>query len=49
MPVLQNNEFYCDHIGASDTDRQDVMAFSVGDKRCYKIARPRRALRDRWG
>jgi len=33
MPVLQNNEFYCAHIGASDTDQVDIMNFFVRDKR----------------
>ena len=31
MPLLQNNEFYCDHI--SDADRQDIMNFSARDER----------------
>ena len=33
MPLLQNNELYCDHIGAHETDRRDVLNFSVRDGR----------------
>ena len=33
MPLLQNDEFYCNHIGASDADGQDIMAFSTRDRR----------------
>ena len=33
MPVLQNETFYCDHLGASEGDRQDILSFSVRDER----------------
>ena len=33
MPLFQSNTLYCDHIGASDTDRQDIMNFSARDER----------------
>ena len=33
MPMLRNNIFYCDHLGASERDSQDVLDFSVGDRR----------------
>lgn len=33
MPLLRNNIFYCDHIGASERDIQDIQEFSVKDVR----------------
>ena len=33
MPVLQNDWINCDHIGASERDREDIMNFSVRDGR----------------
>lgn len=33
MPLLQNNDLYCDHIGANENDRQDILTFSVRDGR----------------
>lgn len=33
MPLLRNNIFYCDHLGASERDIQDIQEFSVKDVR----------------
>ena len=33
MPVLQDNAFYCDHLGASENDARDILSFSVQDDR----------------
>lgn len=33
MPVSLNSMFYCDHLGASENDRQDILTFSVMDSR----------------
>ena len=33
MPLLQNNDLYCDHIGANENDRRDILTFSVRDGR----------------
>ena len=33
MPVLQDNVFYCDHLGASPNDARDILSFSVQDDR----------------
>lgn len=33
MPLLRNDIFYCDHLGASERDRNDVQKFSVKDVR----------------
>ena len=33
MPVLQNDTFYCDHLGATERDRQDILKFSIRDER----------------
>ncbi len=33
MPVLKNDELYCDHLGASESDGRDIMNFSVRDIR----------------
>ena len=33
MPLLRNNDFYCDHIGSNEDDRQDILTFSVRDGR----------------
>ena len=29
MPLLCSNELYCDHLGANEGDRQDILSFSV--------------------
>lgn len=33
MPVLQNDTFYCDHLGDSQNDHRDILNFSVRDRR----------------
>ena len=33
MPLLKNNIFYCDHLGASSNDFDDIQKFSVKDER----------------
>ena len=33
MPLLENNIFYCDHLGASSNDFDDIQKFSVKDER----------------
>ena len=33
MSLLRNDIFYCDHLGASERDRDDVQKFSVKDIR----------------
>ena len=33
MPVRQSDLFYCEHLGASERDRQDIRHFSVRDER----------------
>ena len=33
MPLLKNNIFYCDHLGASLNDLDDIQKFSVRDER----------------
>ena len=33
MSVFQDSAFYCDHLGASQNDRQDILNFSVSDRR----------------
>lgn len=39
MPVAQNNAFSCDHLGASENDRQDILNFSVRDSRGEGLVR----------
>lgn len=33
MPILKNETFYCDHLGKSENDLQDIQNFSVKDVR----------------
>lgn len=33
MPLLQSDRFYCEHLGANENDRQDILTFSVRDER----------------
>ena len=33
MQVLQNDAFYCVHLGAFENDQQDILSFSVKDSR----------------
>ena len=33
MPLLQSDTFYCDHLGASEDDRRDILNFSARDER----------------
>ena len=38
MPILKNETFYCDHIGKSGNDLQDIQSFSVKDVRGAGLA-----------
>jgi len=38
MPILKNDTFYCEHLGASKNDFQDIQNFSVKDVRGEGLA-----------